>query len=99
MGIRIYRKAYYTAMKNTNIKDQVSYNGKDRYIKSRKKLAHFTLSIATTFKKKFVFCFIYLIIFYFFTCTLVIFVKTCSTLHFSPDFFFNRLIEILLFGF
>ena len=51
MGIRIYRKAYYTAMKNTNIKDQVSYNGKDRYIKSRKKLAHFTLSIATTFKK------------------------------------------------
>ena len=32
MRIRIYRKACYTAMKNTNKKDQVSYNGKDGYI-------------------------------------------------------------------
>ena len=32
MGVRIYKKAGCKAMKNTNKKDQVSFNGEDRYV-------------------------------------------------------------------
>ena len=38
MGIRIYRKAGYKAMKNTTKKDQVSCYGENRYIHIQKKL-------------------------------------------------------------
>ena len=85
MGIRIYRKAGYKAVKNTNKKDQVSCNGE-------KKTTYLSQSIATTFKKESCFFFFALFIFVFlFISTLVSIGKYRHNLSFS--------VQTLFFGF
>ena len=65
---------------------------KDRYIHTlEKNFDHLTLCIGTTspWKRKFFFCFIYLIIFYLIICTLVIICKYLLDLSFSVQTFFH----------